>query len=91
VYATEVSKFACKVVNAVRCGELHTPVAVEAWQLFTKGNNLHRQLSFRYVKCGMLQQEVEEYCSAMRGAAAALASPCRSCRLQASAASSNPK
>ena len=91
MHPTVVSKFAGKVVNAVRCGELHTLVAVEGWQLFATGNNLQRHLGFGDVKCGMRQQEVEERCSAMRVAAAALASPCRSCRLKASAASSHPR
>ena len=56
VHATVVSKFAGKVVNAVRCGELHTLVVVEGWQLFATGNNLQRQLGFGDVKCGMRQQ-----------------------------------
>ena len=58
VHPTIVSKFFGKVVNAVRCGELHTLAAVEGSLLFATGNNLHGQLGFGDVKCRMSFQEV---------------------------------
>ena len=58
VHPTIVSKFVGKVVNAVRCGELHTLAAVEGSLLFATGNNLHGQLGFGDVKCRMSFQEV---------------------------------
>lgn len=58
VHPTLVSKFAGKVVNAVRCGELHTLAVVEGSSLFATGDNLHGQLGFGDVKCRMSFQEV---------------------------------
>ena len=58
VHPTLVTKFAGKVVNAVRCGELHTLAAVEGTHLFASGNNLHGQLGFGDVICRMGFQEV---------------------------------
>ena len=58
MHPTVVSKFAGKVVNAVRCGELHTLVVVEGSHLFATGNNLHGQLGFGDVKCRTSYQEV---------------------------------
>jgi alpha-tubulin suppressor-like RCC1 family protein len=60
VHPTLVKKFAGRVVNAVRCGDLHTLVAIESSSLFATGNNLHGQLGLGDVKCRMSFQEVRQ-------------------------------
>ncbi len=58
VHPTHVKKFEGRIVNAVRCGEFHTVVAIDGSSLFASGNNLHGQLGLGDVMCRMTFQEV---------------------------------